>query len=164
MKLQQLGKGQTKIVVVVMNDFKLSEAEPPVTITKQKMTNFVLINIVCYFGIPYSLVPDKYGQQFDNANFKPFCSIKHYSSLLAINPKANGQVKSVNKIIKTNLKAKLECLKGAWMERDVGLLNNRAQLSTSETPFHMAFGAEVVVLVLTGLSSHKILLWRWKHH
>lgn len=70
------------------------------------------------FCVPTLLITDN-GRQFDNMTFQKFCdelNIKHYFSSLA-HPQVNGQVEVVNKIIKRNLKTKLEDLKGSWAEK-----------------------------------------------
>ena len=58
------------------------------------------------------------GKQFDSDEFKIFCNelgiVKSFSAV--VHPQSNGQVEAVNKILKHNLKAKLESHKGAWPE------------------------------------------------
>ena len=64
----------------------------------------------------------------------------------------------MNKTLKHNLKAKLECHKGAWPEELPHILwayHIIARTSTRETPFSMAFSAEAMVQVEVGLSSHR---------
>ena len=66
-------------------------------------------------SIPNTIVIDN-GKQFDNANFKAFCfnfDIKN-AFFFSAHPQANGQVVAVNKIIKENLKVKLESSRGHW--------------------------------------------------
>ena len=57
------------------------------------------------------------GTQFDSKEFREFCSeldIKK-SFFWVDRPQTNGQVEVVNKIIKYNLKMKLEEHKGRWV-------------------------------------------------
>ena len=75
-----------------------------------------------------------------------------------VNSQSNGQVKVVNKTLNHNLKAKLESHKGAWPEELPYVLwayRTAARTSTRETPFSMAFGAEAMVPVEVGMSSHR---------
>lgn len=41
-------------------------------ITEKKITDFLWRNIVCRYGIPYTLIVDN-GRQFDNHNIREFC-------------------------------------------------------------------------------------------
>ncbi|XP_022143565.1 uncharacterized protein LOC111013434 [Momordica charantia] len=113
-----LGKGQAKYAVVAVDYFtKWAEAEALSTITEARVTNFIWTNVVCCFGIPNAIVTDN-GRHFDNAKFKDFClklGISHLCSSPA-HPKANGQVKEINKIIKHGLKLRLDARKGRWAE------------------------------------------------
>ena len=111
-------KGKLKFIIVTVDYFtKWVEAEALATIIESKTTNFIWRSIICRFGIAHTIVTDN-GKQFDNENFKTFCStlgiINAFSSLA--HPQANGQVETVNKIIKKNLKLKLEKLKGTWVK------------------------------------------------
>ena len=80
------------------------------------------------------------------------------SFLVVVHPQSNGQVKAVNKTLKHNLKTKLESHKGAWPEELPHVLwayRTKVRTSTGETPFSMAFGAEAMVPVEVGMSSHR---------
>lgn len=60
-------------VVVAIDYFtKWVEVEALSRITKKKTTDFVCRNLVCRYGILYSLIADN-GRQFDNHNFREFC-------------------------------------------------------------------------------------------
>ena len=92
---------------------KWAEAKPLATISSKKVQNFVWVAIICRFGIPHEIISNN-GTQFDSKEFKEFCSElgikKSFSSV--DHPQTNGQVKAVNKIVKHNLKTKLEEHKG----------------------------------------------------
>ena len=82
--------------------------------------------------------------------------MKSFSTV--VHPQSNGQVEAVNKILKHNLKAKLESHKGAWPEELPHVLwayRTTARTSTGETPFSMAYGAEAMVPVEVGMFSHR---------
>ena len=62
----------------------------------------------------------------------------------------NGQVEAVNKIIKLNLKMKLEECKGLWAEELPKVLwayKMTSRTSTRETPFSLTYGVEAMILV-----------------
>ena len=85
-------KGQCKFTIVGVDYFtKWAKAEPLVTITKQKVRNFVWRSIIWRFGILKALISNN-GKQFNNQIFKRFCAelgIKNYYSSLA-HLKSNG--------------------------------------------------------------------------
>lgn len=108
-------KEQVRYVIVTIDYCtKWAEAEPLAKIKKEKTIHFVWKTIIRRFCIPHTIVFDN-GQQFDNSKFREF-----YSSLGIINSfsspahiQANGQVETVNEIIKFHLKTRLENLRGA---------------------------------------------------
>ena len=55
------------------------------------------------------------GKQFDNLALKEMCQEFGIHKLFSIpgHPQANGPLEAANKMIKDNLKKKLECMKGA---------------------------------------------------
>ena len=112
----QLPKGRGSVqyrVVVIDYCTKWVEEEALASITPAKIKEFVYKNIICWYGVPHTIV---LGTQFDCDEFKQFYNdlqIKKVLSLVA-RTQANGQVKAMNKIIKHNLKTKLKNLKGRW--------------------------------------------------
>ena len=158
------GTGGVKYVVVAVDYFtKWVEAEPLSTITSKRMVQFCYKNIVCRYGIPNKIVSDN-GLQFDSAEFRKFCDdldIKKGFSAV-IHPQANGQVEAVNKILKQNLKTKLDEHKGAWAEELPNILwayRTTAKTTTGETPFSLAYGYEAMIPVEVGLSSLRRLTY-----
>ena len=107
-----------KYAVVTVDYFtKWAEAKPLAVISSKKVQEFIWESIICRFSIPHEIVSDN-GTQFDSNEFRDFCNdleIKKSFSLVD-HPQTNGQVEAVNKIIKFNLKMKLEELKGLWAE------------------------------------------------
>ena len=92
-------------------------------ITEKKTTGFIWKNIICIYGIPYTIIIDN-GRQFDNHDFREFrrnlgvelkfCSPAH--------PQANGQAEATNKVIKKLMKIRLGEKKRAWVDELVGVL------------------------------------------
>ena len=154
-----VGKGNIKYAVVVVDYFtKWVEAEPMAAIISKKMQSFIWRFIIRSYEIPQKLVSN-HGKQFDSNEFKNFYNelniVKSFS--VVVHPQSNGQVDAMNKALKHNLKAKLKSHKGAWPKELPHVLwayHTTARTSTGETPFSMAFGAEAMVLVEVGLSSH----------
>ena len=164
-----IGKGQCKFIIVAVDYFtKWAEAEPLVTITEQKIRNFVWRAIICRFGIPRALVSDN-GKQFDNVNSEIFCAelgIKNYYSSLA-HPQSNGQAEVTIRTLKAALKTKLEDLKGNWVEYLPEVLwayRTTQKAATRETPFALAFGTEAVAPVEVGIKSPRIELASEEHN
>ena len=107
-----------KYAVVTVDYFtKWAEAKPLAVISNKKVQKFIWKSIIWRFGIPYEIVLDN-RTQFDSNEFHDFCNDlgikKSFSSV--DHPQTNGQVKAVNKIIKFNMKIKLEERKGLWAE------------------------------------------------
>ncbi|KAK0576077.1 hypothetical protein LWI29_011454 [Acer saccharum] len=116
------------------------------------------------FRIPNTIITDN-GTQFDSKKFRELCDkygINNYYASPA-HPQANGQTEAVNKIIKHNLKAKLAAKKGSWAEKLPQVLwayRTIERSSTGETPYSMAFRAEVVIPVETSFSSPRVQLFQ----
>ena len=98
---------------------------------------------MCKFGVSHTLVTNN-GKQFDNAKFKEFYSnlrIKNAFSSPA-HPQANGQIITINKIIKDILKVKLEKLKGDWVEELLYVFwvyYTTIRTTTGETLFSLSY-------------------------
>ena len=100
-------------VVAVDYFTEWAEAKPLAMISNKKVQEFVWEAIICQYDRPYEIVSDN-GIQFDSKEFREFCNElnikRNFSSV--DHPQTNGQVKAVHKIIKHNLKTKLEEHKG----------------------------------------------------
>ena len=151
-------KRQIKFLLVAIDYFtKWVEAKPLVVIIEDKIQTFVWKNIVCWFGIPRTIISEN-GRQFDSRKFKEFCVElgiqNHYSSLG--HPQANGQIEVTNHTLLKLIKAQLEGAKGVWPEelpRVLWAYRTTAKTPTEETPFKLAFGTEAVILAEIGDSN-----------
>ena len=77
----------------------------------------------------------------NSKNFGDNLQIKNMLSLVA-RPQANGQVEAINKMIKHNLKTKLEDLKGRWVDELPEVLwayKTSVRTPTRETSFSLAY-------------------------
>lgn len=121
------------------------------------MIDFVYKTIICRYGIPHTIISDN-GKQFDCDEFSDFCDNlgikKSFSAVIHL--QANGQVEAVNKILKQNLKTKLEEHKGNWPNILLEVLwayRTTQRTTTGESPFSLAYGCEAMVPVEVGTSS-----------
>ena len=144
-------------VVTVDYITKWVKAKPLATIFSQKVQEFVWESIICHFGIPHEIVSEN-GTQFDSNEFRAFCddfwSKKSFSSVDHL--QTNGQVEPVNKIIKFNLKKKLEERKGLWVEELLKVLwayKMTSRTTTGEAPFSLAYTVEAMIPVEIGVPS-----------
>jgi len=70
------GKGQVKFLIVGIDYFtKWIEAKPLATITAQQIQQFVWKNIICWYGVPHTIITDN-DQQFIDKEL-----VKFYTSL-----------------------------------------------------------------------------------
>ena len=105
-------------------------------ISSKKVQDFAWEAIICRYGIPQEIV-SKTGTKFDSIEFREFCNKlgikKNFSSV--DHPQTNSQVEAVNKIIKHNLKMKLEGNKGLWADELPKVLWAYRTTSKTFTPF-----------------------------
>lgn len=74
-------------------------------------------------------------------------------------PKSNGQAEAANKQILNTLKKNIEDFKGAWADLIPETLWSKRTTEkeeTGESPYKLAFGAEVVLPVEVGLPSFRL--------
>ena len=142
---------RNKKYLLVGRDYftKWVEAEPLVNIRDVDAKKFVWKNIVTRFGVPHALISDN-GLQFDSKMFRKYCGelgiTNRYST--PAYPQGNGQVETVNKVIVSGLKKRLDDAKGKWVEESPHVLwtyRTTPCRSTRETPFSMTYGAEAVI-------------------
>ena len=93
--------------------------------------------------------------QFDSKSFRRYCCdlgiTNRYSTPAYL--QGNGQVETVNKVIVSGLKKRLDDAKGKWVEELSHVLwtyQTTPCRSTGETPFSMTYGAEAVIPLETG--------------
>ena len=131
-----------------------------VTITDQKVRNFVSQSIICWFGILKALISNN-RKQFDNQRFKSFCAelgIKNYYSS-PVHPQSNGQAEVTIRTLKAALKNKLEDHKGKWVEylpKVLWAYRTTRKSATRETPFALAFSTEVIAPIEVRLESLRV--------
>ena len=154
-------RGGAKYAVVTVDYFtKWVEAEPLVKITDKHIITFVRKFIVYRYGVPYKIISDN-STQFEGETFEEYCRERgiRRSFSAVVHPQANGQVEAINKVLKKNLKTKLEKMKGAWVEELPNVLwayRTTPRTTTGETPFSLAYGCEVVLPIEMKVNSFRI--------
>ena len=139
---------------------KWVEAEPLAQITEKKMEDFVLKSIIYRFGIPHTIITDN-GRQFDNDQFREFCSKFYITHKLTSvgHPQSNGEAEVTNRTILHGLKTKINGAKGLWVEELYPILwayRTTLRTSTGESPYNLAFGSEAVIPVEVGLPTIRV--------
>ena len=120
---------------------------------------FVWKNIVTRFGVPHVLISNN-GLQFDSKMFRRYCGelgITNKYSTPAYS-QGNGQAETVNKVIVSGLKKRLDDVKGKWVEELPYVLwtyRTTPRMSTGETHFSMTYGAEVIILLEPGFPTSR---------
>ena len=97
---------QKRLLLVATDYFsKWVEAEAFASIKDKDVVQFVWKTIVCWFGIPQSIVTDN-GLQFDSRAYRNFCNKLEVKKLYSTSwySQSNGQAKSSNKNLLTTLK------------------------------------------------------------
>ena len=97
---------------------KWVETEPLANFRMWMQKKFIWKNIVTRFKVPHILILDN-GLQFDSKAIRKYCcdlGITNRYSTMAY-PQDNGQAETVNKVIVSGLKKKLDNAKGKWVEK-----------------------------------------------
>ncbi|GKV23293.1 hypothetical protein SLEP1_g33040 [Rubroshorea leprosula] len=124
------GKGGCTHLIVVVDYFtKWIEAKPLSTTTEKKIEEFLFNSILWRFGIPMLIIADN-GPQFRAAALRSFCGDHSIELTLT----SSNWVDEPNKVL--------------WS------CCTTPSSASSETPFCLAYGAEVVIPVEVGLSSN----------
>nr|XP_011468669.1 PREDICTED: uncharacterized protein LOC105352741 [Fragaria vesca subsp. vesca] len=153
--------GQLKFAIVIVDyNTKWIEAEPLATITTKNVINFLWRNLYCRYEVPQAIITDN-GTQFDNDTFREFLSEQgtaiFYASLA--HSQTNGQVEAINKLIKQNLKKRLEDAKGLWaakLPEVLWTLRTTPTTATGESPYLLSYGTEAVIHVEIEVLSERV--------
>ena len=156
--------GNKKYLLVGTDYFtKWVEAEPLANIRDVDAKRFIWKNIVTRFGVPHVLISDN-GLQFNSKMFRKYCGelgiTNRYST--PAYPQGNGQAETVNKVIVSGLKRRLDDAKGKWVEELPHVLwtyRTMPRRSTRETSFSMTYGVEVVILLETSFPTTRTSLF-----
>ena len=96
---------------------KWVEAKPLANIRDVDAKKFFWKNIVTWFEIPRTFILDN-GLQFDSKSFRRYCCDLEITNryFTPAYPQRNGQAETVNKVIVSGLKKRLDDAKGKWVE------------------------------------------------
>ena len=141
--------GHKYIVVAVDYFTKWAEAMPTFNCTAETAARFFFNHVITRFRIPKQLVSD-HGSHFEDSVWRElstFLKFQHQFSS-AYYPQGNGQVKAVNKILKTILQRTVDRHKSNWHHMLFPALwayRTSTKTATSFTPFHLVHGVESVL-------------------
>ena len=147
---------QKKLLLVTTDYFsKWIEADAFASIKDRDVTQFIWKNIVCWFGIPRSIVSDN-GPQFDSRVYWDFCQELKIRNLYSTPgySQSNDQAEASNKTLLTALKKRLDSAKGKWVEELPGVLwayKTTARKPTGISPFALTYGMKAIILTEIGL-------------
>ncbi|XP_049394729.1 uncharacterized protein LOC125859020 [Solanum stenotomum] len=150
-----------RFILVAINYFtKWVEASTNKPVTKNVVVDFVHNNIVCWFGIPKSIITDN----ADNLNSdltRETCErfkIAHKKSTV-YQPKMNGAVKAANKNIKKILRKIIDSHRQWYEKLPYALLGDRTTIRTSTraTPYLLVYGTEAVIHADVEIPSLRII-------
>ncbi|XP_024163750.1 uncharacterized protein LOC112170643 [Rosa chinensis] len=137
---------------------KWVEDEALATIIVAKVINFLWKNIYCRFRIPEITIIDT---QFDNYTLREL--VGQYGTQIRYaspeHPQTNGQVEAVNKIIKQNLKRRLDDAKGLWVEKlpkVLWVIKTTPTKANGDSPFCLSFRFEAVIPVEQEVHSERV--------
>ena len=110
---------RNKRYLLVDTDYftKWVKVEPLANIRDMDAKKFFWKNIVTWFGVLRTLISDN-GLQLDNKSFRRYCCEMGITNKYSISayPQGNGQAETVNKVIVSGLKKRLDDAKGRWVE------------------------------------------------
>ena len=152
--------GNRKYLLVGTDYFtKWVEVEPLANIRDVDAKRFIWKNIVTQFGVSHVLISDN-GLQFDSKIFRRYClelGITNRYSTPAY-PQGIGQLETVNKVIVSGLKKRLDDAKGKWVEELPHVLwtyRTTPRRSTEEIPFSITYGTEAVIPLEIGFPTSR---------
>src|SRR6266498_5885008 len=150
--LQKAPSGYTHLFVAIDKFTKWIEAKPVATITAAKAKEFFQ-DIMIRFVVPNRIITDN-GTQFTGSEFKDWCEeigIKICYASVA-HPQSNGQVERANGMVLQSVKSRvfdrLKPYVGKWareLPSVLWALRTSPSQATSETPFFLTYGSEVVL-------------------
>ena len=152
--------GHRFILVVIDYFTKWVEAASYKSVTKKVIADFVRNNLICRFGVPYSIITDN-GANLNSHLMREICEqfkITHRNST-AYRPQMNGAVEAINKNINKNLRKMIDNHRG-WHEMlSYALLGYRTTVRTSvgATPYLLVYGTEAVITAKVEIPALRII-------
>ena len=119
-------------------------------------------HIIARFGVPQSLVTD-HGSHFCNVMMTELATLLHFKQEHSspYYPRANGQVESINRVLKTMLQHMVGKYKSNWHIQLFSALwayRTSSKITTSFTPFQIIYGLEAVLPIECEIPSLKLVV------
>lgn len=139
---------------------KWENAATVASITQRRVEKFVWKNIVCRYEIPNALIMDNDPQQKGD-HMRDFCDGLHIrmkpSSMAHL--QTNNQTETINGLILTTMKVRLNEVKGAWPDELLGTLwsmRTTPNSGTKDMSFFLEFGHEAVIPTEIGTKTLRV--------
>jgi transposase InsO family protein len=150
------------IIVVIDYFTKWAEAMPTYSNDAKTVALFIFNHIIARFGVPKSIVTD-HGSHFCNSMMTKLSTLLHFDQEHSspYYPQANGQVESINKVLKTMLQRMIGKHKSNWnlmLFRLYGHIRPLPKLTTGFTPFQLVYGLEVILPIECEIPSLKLVV------
>ena len=125
-------------------------------------TLFLFNHMIARFGVPQSIVTD-HGSHFWNQMMEELSAKLgfHHEKSTPYYPQANGQVKAINKVLKTMLRWMVGYHKSNWHHILFSTLwdyRNLVKTTTGFTPFQLVYGLEAVLPIQCQIPSLKLAI------
>ncbi|XP_050387440.1 uncharacterized protein LOC126803736 [Argentina anserina] len=135
-------------------------AEPMTKFATDRVITFLWRCVYCRFGVPETFVTNN-STQFDNDKFRAFAHKNDTTVLYAspVHSQTNGQVKAINKLIKQNLKKRLNEITRLWAQKlpeVLWALRTTPTNATGQSPFLLAFDIEAIIPVKIQVPSKRV--------
>nr|XP_011463535.1 PREDICTED: uncharacterized protein LOC105351280 [Fragaria vesca subsp. vesca] len=131
--------------------------------TTEKVINFLWHNLYCRFGVPHAIITDN-GTHFENDTFREFLFEQGTTIFYAspAHPQTNGQMEAINKLIKQNLRKRLEDAKGLWaakLPEVLWTLRTTPTTATGESPYLLSYSTEAMIPVEMEVPSERVMAY-----
>ena len=139
-------------IIVAMDYFtKWAEEMPTYTNDMRTVALFLFNHVIARFGIPKSIVTN-HGTNFCNAMMAKLTCMLHldHEHSSPYYPQANGQVESINCVLKTMFQRMVGVHKSNWHIQLFSVLwayQTSAKTAIGFTPFQLIYGLEAVLLI-----------------
>jgi hypothetical protein len=154
--------GHNYIIVVVDYFTKWEEAMPTFSNDAKTVALFVFNHIIACFGVPKSIVTD-HGSHFCNSMMTKLSTLLHFDQEHSspYYPQENGQVESINKVLKTMLQRMIGKHKTNWnlmLFLALWAYQTSTKTATDFTPFQLVYGLEAVLPIECEIPSLKLVV------
>lgn len=152
--------GHGYIIVTVDYFTKWAEAMPTLNNSGKMAALFFFNHVVSRFGVPQAIVTD-HGSHFRNHMMVELAAklgLSHDSST-PYYLQANGQVETINKVLKCMLQRMIEVHKWNWhliLYSSLWAYQTSVRNATGFTPFQLVYGLEAILPVQCEISSLKL--------